>query len=190
MSDMTDDTDGQVEAGRWGTIPEAALAFKRSTRTIERWCDAGRLKRHPTAQPVLVWIADGQASDTAPDMTDDTIRQIEAAEERALALMERMSDAVGQQTAPVLARLNEALARVETLARENGRQQEQIAALGRVLDVVRQMSDDAEARADQEKERADDLAAQLAAERAARARAEQDRDAERRRTWLDKLLGR
>lgn len=152
---MSDDSDGHAEAGRWGTYAEAALHFKRSTRTIERWCDIGRLKRHPTAQPVMVWIPAGSPADAVSDMTDDTVRQMEAAEERALALLERMSDAVGQHTAPVLAQLNEALARVEMLARENGQKQERIEALERVVDVVRQMSDD-------ERERADALAARLA----------------------------
>lgn len=168
---MSDDNDGQVSAGRWGTVPEAALHFRKSTRTIERWVDVGRLKRHPTTQPMQVWIPDGQPSDTLSDTSDDTVRQFEAAEERALAIMERVSDVVGRQVAALSEQLTDALGRVESLARENGQKQERIEALERVLDVVRQMSDD-------ERARADALAAQLAA-------SERAREAAERRRWYD-----
>lgn len=173
---MSDDSDGQIESGRWASVAEAALHHKRTTRTIERWVEVGRLKRHPTASPILVWIADGQASDDASDMSDDSARQMMAAEERVLALAERMSAAVGQHAVMLQASLNDALVRVEVLARENGQKQERIDALERVLDVVRQMSDDAE-------KRADDLAARLARTEAERDDARAERGRRRWRAW-------
>src|SRR4051812_46979287 len=72
VSDVSDDTEGQVEAGRWMTIPEAAFHFRKSTKTIERWANAGRLQRHPTARPVEVWVTGAPGEGGASDMSDDT----------------------------------------------------------------------------------------------------------------------
>lgn len=197
MSDMSDDTDGQVEAGRWATIAEAALHYRRVARTIERWVETGRLKRHPTALPTLVWLPSSDSPTPESDVSGDNVGQAEAAEEAALARVERLYDIVRQQTSP----LTEALARAELrasqaealaliLARENGQQQERIAALERVADVVRQMSDAAEARAITSEKT---IRAQAATIRAAEverdaalkrlADAEGERDRLKRRRW-------
>jgi hypothetical protein len=137
VSDVSDDTEGQVEAGRWMTIPEAAFHFRKSTKTIERWANAGRLQRHPTARPVEVWVSGAPGESGASDMSDDTV----GPEERTVALAERMSDAVGRQLSPILAALERTEERVRTLERENGTLAERVAGLERELGAVREMSD-------------------------------------------------
>ena len=69
--------------------------------------------------------ADGTVSDVS-ETSDGHIRR---ADERAIALSERVSDVVGRQMAPLLAELAASRQRIEDLARENGRQAAELEAL-------------------------------------------------------------
>ena len=56
----------------WVSTAEAAVAIRRSPRTIERWCAAGRLQSRQSPTGREVWL-DGdppKAEQVAPDMTD------------------------------------------------------------------------------------------------------------------------
>lgn len=127
----------------------------------------------------MVWIA---ASDSPTDESD-TSDDIADPDERAVVLVERMSDAVGRQITGLLSALERSEERNRSLEREGGQKQERIEALERVVDTVRQMSD-----ADRQ------LAGQLQAERdAALARleaAETERDRLRERSWWERLWDR
>jgi len=137
MSDTSDDTVGQVEAGGWMTVPQAALNYRKSTKTIERWVEAGRLQKHPTARPVQVWVPGLGVVGGMSDVSDDTV----GPDERAVVLAERVTDAVGRQVVPILAALERSEERARTLERENGTLVERVAGLERELVAVRQTSD-------------------------------------------------
>jgi chromosome segregation ATPase len=137
MPDMSDDSEEHVNAGRWMTVPQAALHYRKSTKTIERWAEAGKLQRHTTAKPVEVWVSGMAGEAELSDMSVD----ISGPEERAIALAERMSDTVGRQLSPILAALERTEERARTLERESGVLSERVAGLERELTTVRQSSD-------------------------------------------------
>lgn len=181
------DTDGHAEPGRWLTQAEAAAFYAVDVRTIQRWEKAGRLKRHPTARPPLVWVPTATVPDDSPTTSDDARRDTATAPDDgarqsdvAITPAERLSDIIRQNTAPLLEALERSEERARELERERGRLQERNAALERVVDVVRQMSDDERQRADAIQAERDHLAAEL--ER-------RDRAAEGRR-WWQRMWGR
>jgi hypothetical protein len=68
-------------------------------------------------------------SDYVSDMTETNVGHDSRADERAIALSERVSDVVGRQMAPLRAELAASRQRIEELARENGRLTAELDAL-------------------------------------------------------------
>ena len=135
MSVIVNDSDSQP-AGRWLSIQEAARHLSVSERTIYRRADRGQLRRRSHQDGhVEVWVpptAGGDMSDAASDIDSQA---------RALALVDRLGEAVSRQVAPLMAELTTSREQIADLARENGRLQEQVAALERELTAVRQVTD-------------------------------------------------
>lgn len=146
---------------------EACRVLGISDRTLRRRVQAGTVEGEyiPRPQGSILYVK--LPADAAAQAAGDTAPDGDAATEEPEAAPETRQDAA------VVAML---------LERLDGKDAAILAATER---AVR-----AEVERDAARLAASDLAAQLAAERASRARAEQERDAERRRTWLDKLLGR
>lgn len=175
------------ETGAWLPKQDAARFLNVSYRQVDR---LGLPKRRLPGRLVEVWVA-GATSEDVSATSETSDGQADDPDERAVTLAERVSDAVGRQIAPLLAALLRAEERAQTaeqvardLARENGELSERLKASETRADADRQRlgqevtSLDATARMlAVDASRADELAAQLEAERAARARAEQDRDA-------------
>src|SRR5215213_7472261 len=116
MSDMTDDSVGQVESGRWLTIVDAARHFRVHTRTIERRIKAGELQRRPGSFPIEIWVSGAFSDEVSPSMSDtsgDTVGQ----EDRAVALIERVPDSVARQLTTAIEALERSQARNAELER-------------------------------------------------------------------------
>ncbi len=167
------------EAGYWLPKQDAARFLKVDVRTIDR---RKLPKRRGIGRPVEVWVA-GATSDDVSSASETDQDTPPTPEERALALSDSVSDIIGQHTAPLYAR-------IEDLARENGELSERLKASETQADADRQ-------RLRQELESLEETARILAAEAADRdalaarfAASEADLDAERRKSWWDKLRGR
>src|SRR6266498_4798262 len=117
MSDIVSDNVGPSETGAWLTLEDAARFLRVTVRTVDR---RSLPKRHLPGQPVEVWVA-GASSDDVSDLSTTHVGRDDHADERAIALSERVSDVVGRQMAPLLAELAASRERIEALARENGR---------------------------------------------------------------------
>jgi hypothetical protein len=123
MSDIVSDSVGPSEAGAWLSLEDAARFLRVTVRTIDR---RGLPKRRLPGRPTEVWVAG--ADDSVSDVTETSDGHIGHADERAIALSERVSDVVGRQMAPLLAELAASRQRIEDLARENGRLTAELAA--------------------------------------------------------------
>jgi hypothetical protein len=171
MSDVTDDTVGQVNSGLWLTIVDAARHFGVATRTIERRIQRGELQRRPSSFPVEVWVPGATEADVSAGvsgMSGDAVGQ----EERAVALVERVSDSVARQFTTAIEALERSQARNAELERENG-------VLSERAESVRQSAD-----ADRQR-----LEAERDAERAARERVEAELKGLRALPWWRRLFG-
>ncbi len=125
MSDIVSDNVGPSETGAWLTLEDAARFLRVTVRTVDR---RSLPKRHLPGQPVEVWVA-GASSDDVSDLSTTHVGRDDHADERAIALSERVSDVVGRQMAPLLAELAASRQRIEDLARENGRLTAELEAL-------------------------------------------------------------
>jgi hypothetical protein len=168
MSDVSADSvsqPGQAEAGRWLSIQDAAHQLSVSERTIYRRADRGQLQRRtlPDAR-VEVWVPDAELT-AVSDVSADAVSQ-----ERAVLLVDRVSQAVTRQLEALTVELAASRERIEVLARENGTLTERSVGLERELATVRQASDaDRQRIQDLEAELREDrgcLTAELAAARA------------------------
>ncbi len=125
MSDIVSDSVGPAESGAWLTLEDATRFLRVTVRTVDR---RGLPKRRRPGQPTEVWVA-GASDDDVSDMSGTHVGHDAHADERAIALSERVSDVVGRQMAPLLAELAASRERIEALARENGRLAAENAAL-------------------------------------------------------------
>lgn len=180
MSETPSDT---PESGAWLPLADAARFYRVTIRTLDR----RRLpKRHLIGRPVEVWVAGATPDDvSAPSETQqDTAPSVE---ERALALSDSVSDIISQHTAPLYAR-------IEALARENGELTQRLQSSETQADADRQrlgqLATDLDATARLLAEENQALEADRVAQAAEIGRLRDDLAAERRKTWLDKLLGR
>lgn len=180
---MSDDV-GSAEAGQWMTYTEAATFYAVDPRTVQRWVTSGKLRRHPDTRPPMVWVT---LPDTGPTRSGDIGQTMsgDVGEQSDMAITpaERLSDIIRQNTAPLLEALERSQERERQSARENGILSERNAALERVVEVVRQVSDD-------ERQRADDLAAQLAEQATALEEARGEVERMKGRSWWDRLRNR
>ncbi len=176
MSDMTETPSDTPQTGTWLTLEDAARFLKVTVRTIDR---RGLVKRRLPNGRAEVWVP-GATSDDASDEPETPV----AAHEQALAVSERVSDMVRQNAAPLLEALERSEARARALERELGAAEEQKAALLRVVEIVRQMSDADRRDADAARHALEERAAAAEAQAAERA-AELERLRERRwwRWW-------
>jgi hypothetical protein len=127
------DADRQDAAGEWLDSRSAMLRLGIAERTLHRRVARGELRKRSRADGRLeVWVPSVEHR-RASDAVTDPDRQAEQAE-RALALVERVNLAVGQQVAPLL----------DLVERQQGTIREQAEELGR----LRQRLADLEARPD------------------------------------------
>lgn len=134
---MTETPSDDPQTGAWLTLADAERFLKVTVRTIDR---RGYMKRRGAYGRVEVWIP-GATSDDVSDDDEPASDTVSDPISQALALSDIVSDAVRQHTAPLLEALERSEARGRILEREQGRSEEQRAALLRVLEVVRQASD-------------------------------------------------
>jgi hypothetical protein len=179
------------ETGHWLTKQDAARFLKISYRQVDR---LGLPKRRLPGRLVEVWVA-GATSDDVSQPSETSDGHEDDPDERAVALTERVADAVRLQIETLTAALTRAEERAEvaerearSLARENGELTERLRASETQADADRQRLSQEVTSLDAtlrllaaDAARADALAAALARERAAGEAVAAERDAERKR---------
>ncbi len=124
-------TDGQ---GAWLSTRDAQQALGISERTLYRRLARGQYERRVrTDGQTEVWVATAPppVTDTGPSR-DSHAEQIE----RGLVLVDRFSQAVAQQTAPLLQELAATRQQLVDLAQENGRLSARVVELEQRLSVT------------------------------------------------------
>jgi hypothetical protein len=134
MSDPVSDNIGPPESGAWLTLADAARFYRVTIRTLDR---RKLSKRRLPGRPVEVWVEGATETDVS-DTSETPDGQEEHPDDRAVALTERVSDAIGRQIAALVSALERLQERNAELERENGVLSERLDAVGRVSDADRQ----------------------------------------------------